>query len=303
MLKTSQSRGHSGSDPAAADIVGSHPHAGHPGSALPDERTIRENFPVALRILPARHRKGLSAVYRYARLVDDIGDEAPPAERGRLLDLVDRDIDRVYAGQAPELPALRAIGAVAREHGIPEAPLRKLVQANRQDQEVLRYDTWDQLVEYCTLSADPVGHLVLYVFDAATPERIALSDRICTALQVIEHCQDVAEDFAAGRVYLPAEDLKLFGCTDADLGAATTPTRLRGAIARNADRAAGLLDAGAPLIRKLDGWARISVAGYLAGGRATLTALRAGAYDVHAARLRPSHARTLADALLILGGK
>src|ERR1051326_7957219 len=236
MLETSQPGGPDGSVPAAADTVGSHAHAdpadhtGRSGSGLPDERTIRENFPVALRILPARHRQGLSAVYRYARLVDDIGDEAPPAERGQLLDLVDRDIDRIYAGQAPELPALRAIAAVAREHGIPEAPLRKLVQANRQDQEVLRYKTWDQLVEYCTLSADPVGHLVLHVFDAATPERLALSDRICTALQVIEHCKDVAEDFAVGRVYLPAEDLKLFGCTDADLGAATTPTRLRGVI-------------------------------------------------------------------------
>src|ERR1041384_3858371 len=98
MLKTSQSCGHSGSDPAAADIAGSHAHADqtdHPGPVPPTERTIRENFPVALRILPARHRKGLSAVYRYARLVDDIGDEAPPEERGQLLDLVDRDIDRI----------------------------------------------------------------------------------------------------------------------------------------------------------------------------------------------------------------
>jgi squalene synthase HpnC len=240
-------------------------------------------------------------VYRYARLIDDIGDEAPPAERGRLFDLVEADIDRIFAGGDPELPALRAIGAVAREHGISEAPLRKLVQANRQDQEIHRYASWDQLVEYCALSADPVGHLVLHVFDAATPERLALSDHICTALQVIEHCQDVAEDFADGRVYLPAEDLRLFGCTDADLGAASTPTRLRGVVARNADRAAALLDEGAPLIGKLDGWARVAVAGYLAGGRATLAALRAGAYDVHAARLRPGRARTLGEALLILG--
>jgi squalene synthase HpnC len=268
---------------------------------MPPERTIRENFPVALRILPARHRAALGAVYRYARLIDDIGDEAPPDDRGRLFDLVDRDIDRIFAGTPPELPALRAIGLVAREHGIPAAPLRKLVQANRQDQEIHRYASWDQLVEYCALSADPVGHLVLHVFDAASPERIALSDHICTALQVIEHCQDVAEDFADGRVYLPAEDLRLFGCTDADLRAETTSTRLRGVVARNADRAAALLDDGAPLIGKLDGWARIAVAGYLAGGRATLAALRGGAYDVHAARLRPSRARTLGEALLILG--
>jgi len=302
MLKASRLDTPSGPGPRAAGAT--RPGATRPGTgdpAMPPERTIRENFPVALRILPARHRVALGAVYRYARLIDDIGDEAPPAERGRLFDLVDRDIDRIFAGAAPELPALRAIGLVAREHGIPEAPLRKLVQANRQDQEIHRYATWEQLVEYCALSADPVGHLVLHVFDAASPERLALSDHICTALQVIEHCQDVAEDFADGRVYLPATDLKLFGCTDADLGAATTPTRLRGVVARNADRAAELLDQGAPLIGKLDGWARVAVAGYLAGGRATLAALRGGAYDVHAARLRPSRARTLGEALLILG--
>lgn len=278
-------------------------HAGHPDPAMPEERTVRENFPVALRILPAHHRRSLAAVYRYARLVDDIGDEAPPEARGRLLDLVDRDLDAIYAGQLPELPALQAIREFVREHAVPEEPLRKLVRANRQDQEILRYETWDQLVEYCTLSADPVGHLVLHAFDSATPERIALSDRICTALQVVEHCQDVAEDFARGRVYLPAEDLRVFGCTDADLAAATTPTRLRGAVTRSADRAAALLDEGEPLVRGLDGWAGICVAGYLAGGRATLAALRAGAYDVHARRLRPSRVRTLGEALLVLGGK
>lgn len=297
MLKASRLDTASGPGPRTASAT--RPDAGDP--AMPPERTIRENFPVALRILPARHRAALGAVYRYARLIDDIGDEAAPSDRGRLFDLVDRDIDRIFAGTAPDLPALRAIGLVAREHGIPEAPLRKLVQANRQDQEIHRYADWDQLVEYCALSADPVGHLVLHVFDAASPERIALSDHICTALQVIEHCQDVAEDFADGRVYLPAEDLRRFGCTDADLGAKTTSTRLRGVVARTADRASALLDQGAPLIGELDGWARIAVAGYLAGGRATLAALRGGAYDVHAARLRPSRARTLGEALLILG--
>ena len=271
----------------------------------PPERVVRENFPVALRILPARHRAALGAIYRYARLVDDIGDEAPPADRPRLLDLVDADIDRIYAGRAPRLPALRAIGTVAIQHDVPAEPLRKLVRANRQDQEVQRYQSWEQLVEYCTLSADPVGRLVLYAFDAATPERIALSDRICTALQVVEHCQDVVEDFAAGRVYLPAEDLRAFGCTDADLQARHqhTPTRLRGAVARVAAHAAALLDAGAPRVAGLDGWAKVAVAGYLAGGRATVAALRGAAYDVHAAVPRPSRSRTLAEALKILGGK
>jgi squalene synthase HpnC len=270
---------------------------------MPAERTVRENFPVALRIVPAVHRRALRAIYHYARLVDDIGDEAPPDERAALLDVVDRDIDALYAGAAPSLHAVRALASVVDAHLIPEAPLRKLVQANRLDQEMPRYDTWDQLVAYCSLSADPVGHLVLYAFDAATPERIALSDRVCTALQIIEHCQDVAEDFAQGRVYLPAEDLRAFGCTEADLAAPVTPTRLRGVLARVSDRAELLLAEGGPLIGQLQGWARFCVTGYLAGGRATLAALRAHGYDVHGTRIRPSRRRTLGEALLVLGGK
>ncbi len=270
---------------------------------MPAERTVRENFPVALRILPAEHRRSLGAVYRYVRLVDDIGDEAPPEQRAGLLDLVDRDLDLLCAGRTPAVPAVRALADLVRDHAIPETPLRKIVQANRQDQELLRYATWDQLLDYCTLSADPVGQLVLHVFDAATPERIQLSDRVCTALQIIEHCQDVAEDFSRGRVYLPAEDLRRFGCIDADLKAATTPTRLRGVVARASDRAGRLLDEGSPLIGELSGWARIAVAGYLAGGRATLAALRADAYDVLSSAIRPRRTRTVGEALLVLGRK
>jgi squalene synthase HpnC len=272
-----------------------------PPSAMPEERTLRENFPVALRVVPARYRDQLNAVYRYARMVDDMGDEAPPAERAALLDLVDRDLDLLYAGHAPTLPAVRGMAGVVDEHGIPEAPLRKLVQANRQDQEVLRYDTWDQLIEYCALSADPVGHLVLHVFDAATPGRIAESDRICSALQIIEHVQDVGEDFAQGRVYLPAEDLRAFGCTDGDLAAPTTSTRLRGLLDRVSGRAGRLLDDGAPLVGGLNGWARICVAGYVAGGRAALAALRDENYDVLGADIRPRRPRTFGEALLVLG--
>jgi squalene synthase HpnC len=263
---------------------------------MPPERVKRENFTVALRTLPPERRDALRAVYRYARFVDDVGDEAVPEHRTRLLDVVEHDIDRLYAGETPSLPAVQAMAGPVRGHGIPDAPLRKLVQANRQDQQVARYETWDDLVQYCTLSADPVGHLVLYVFDAASPERMVLSDRVCTALQVVEHLQDVAEDARAGRVYLPAEDLRAFGCADADLSAATTPTRLRGALARVADRAEHLLDDGAPLVGDLHSWARVCVAGYLAGGRATLAALRAAAYDVHAAPpVRPRRRRIAAE--------
>jgi squalene synthase HpnC len=256
-----------------------------------DRLAARENFPVATRLLPARHRADLRAVYGYARLVDDIGDEAPPEQRAKLLDLVDDDLDRVFAGRTPNLPQLRRLAGTVHAHRIPEAPFRDLVRANRRDQVVHRYETFDELTGYCALSAAPVGRIVLHLFRAHRPALEAASDRVCTALQVIEHCQDAGQDYRAGRIYLPAADLRRFGCAEEDLARATAPTRLRGVLALQADRAAELLDRGAPpLMAGLTGWARIAVAGYVAGGRAALAALACGRYDVLARRLRPRRA-------------
>ncbi|MFV2177867.1 squalene synthase HpnC [Actinomadura sp. LOL_016] len=255
----------------------------------------RENFPVAARLLPRRYRADLMAVYGFARLADDIGDEAPEQQRGKLLELVDDDLDRVYAGGMPELPQLRRLARTVHARSIPDEPFRRLVQANRQDQTVHRYETWEELVAYCRLSADPVGRIVLHVFGAADRGLEESSDRVCRALQVIEHCQDVGEDYRRGRVYLPAEDLRRFGCTDDDLGRRRTPTRLRGVVALEAARARDLLDRGVPpLMAGLPGWARIAVAGYAAGGRAALAELARGRYDVLARALRPGRAALLA---------
>jgi squalene synthase HpnC len=261
----------------------------------------RENFPVATRLLPARHRAHLLNVYGYARLVDDIGDEAPPDERTGLLDLVDRDLDRIYAGTAAEIPVMRDLARTVGECAVPAEPLRRLVRANRQDQVVTRYATFGELLDYCTLSADPVGHIVLHVFGAATPARLRLSDRICSALQIIEHCQDVGEDHRDGRIYLPQDDLRRFGCSEDDLAAAVTPTRLRGVIAVQAGRAARLLAEGAPLVRSLPGFARVAVAGYAAGGHAALAALDRRAYDVLNGPPRPRRTRLLAEWSRMLG--
>jgi squalene synthase HpnC len=266
-----------------------------------DELVRRENFPVATRLLPTRYRARLLAVYGFARLVDDIGDEAPPGERETLLDLVERDLDLLYAGERPRIPQLRGLAGTVTACRIPAEPFRRLIQANRQDQVVLRYETFERLQEYCALSANPVGRVVLHLFDAATPDRTALSDRICTALQIIEHCQDAGEDYRRGRVYLPAEDLRRFGCAEADLGRSVTPTRLRGLLAFQTGRARRLLDEGAPLIGTLSGWARLAVAGYVAGGRATLAAFDRGGHDVLGGRLCPDRARLLAEWSRALG--
>ncbi|WP_141583756.1 squalene synthase HpnC [Actinomadura sp. WMMA1423] len=256
-----------------------------------DRLAARENFPVAARILPVRHRAALRAVYGFARLVDDIGDEAPPEQRSKLLGLVDDDLDRVFAGRTPALPQLRRLARTVHAHRLPEEPFRDLVQANRQDQTVHRYETFADLKGYCALSAAPVGRIVLHLFGAYTPRLAAASDDVCAALQVIEHCQDAGEDFRAGRIYLPGEDLRRFGCTEDDLARPLTPTRLRGVVALQADRARELLDGGtAPLMAGLTGWSRIAVAGYVAGGRAALSALERGRYDVLAHALRPRRA-------------
>ncbi len=264
------------------------------------EKAEQENFPVAARVLPARYRRHLLAVYCYARLVDDIGDDAPPEERMALLDEVDADLDRIGEGATPRLPVLRALAPTIADRAIPLDPFRRLVAANRQDQVVTRYATFDDLMAYCELSANPVGQIVLHVFGAATAELVRLSDMICSALQIIEHCQDVGEDYDRGRIYLPGDDLRRFGCDETDIKEMITPTRLRGVVALEAARAARLLDEGIPLIAGLTGFAKIAVAGYVAGGRATVAALERGRYDVLGRGLRPGKPRLVREWLRIL---
>ncbi|HXF20594.1 MAG TPA: squalene synthase HpnC [Streptosporangiaceae bacterium] len=286
------------------------------GAAAADQAS-GENFPVALRLLPARYRQRLAAVYGFARAVDDMGDEAPPGERARLLDELEADLGRLYqfqdvslrngAGPAPDgtgpgqprIGVIRALAPAVAECAIPQRPFTDLIQANRQDQVVTRYRTFDELAGYCELSANPVGQVVLHVFGAATPDRILLSDRVCTALQLAEHWQDVAEDFQAGRIYLPGEDMDRFGCQEADLAAGRAGLQLKELLAFEVRRARSLLDEGAPLVGNLHGAARVAVAGYVAGGRAALAAIAAAGYDVLQATPRPRRSRIAQEALRI----
>ncbi|GAA0400647.1 squalene synthase HpnC [Microbispora corallina] len=260
----------------------------------------RENFPVASLLLPRSVRRHLLAVYGFARRVDDIGDEAPPGERRELLDAVDADLRRLYAGRPPHLGVVRVLAPTVRACAVPAEPFHHLVEANRRDQEVSRYETFADLLGYCALSANPVGRIVLHVFGAATPDRIALSDRICSALQILEHCQDVGEDLARGRVYLPAEDLRRLGCAEADLTAVQNTEPLRDVVALQTRRAAHLLDEGAPLVGTLPGVARTAVAGYVAGGRAVVAALERHGHDVLGRAVRPRRTVLLRAWLRIL---
>lgn len=259
-------------------------------------RAATENFSVASALLGPRTCAHLRAVYGFARMVDEIGDEAQ-GDRLVFLDLVERDLGRMFAGEAPAVPLLRRLAPTVRELGLPREPFLRLIEANRRDQVVTRYETFADLRAYCVLSANPVGELVLHVFGQATPARLVLSDRVCTALQLVEHWQDVREDYCRGRIYLPREDLARFGVAPTDLGATSASERLRSLLAFEAERTRALLDTGAPLVRLLRGRARIAVAGYVGGGRAALHAIETARYDVLAEDARAGRARRARETL------
>jgi squalene synthase HpnC len=178
-----------------------------------------------------------------------------------------------------------------------------LVEANRRDQVVSSYESFDELLGYCELSANPVGRMVLHVLGRATPERLELSDRICSGLQVAEHLQDVGEDRRKGRIYLPAHDMERFGCVLQDLDRAQASPALRQLIAFEVARARRLLDEGAPLAGTLRGRARLAVAAFLAGGRAALDAIEAADHDVLSATPRAGRARRAATLARELTGR
>jgi squalene synthase HpnC len=262
---------HPGTGSAGASRAGA--TRGTPADAYLRRREHAENFPVALRVLPREPRAHLRAVYDVARVIDDLGDRAAGDRTGGLL-AFQADLATVWHGGTPQAAVLRRLVPTVRARGLPQEPFDDLVRANLLDQKVDRYATYADLRAYCALSADPVGRIVLGIFGASTPRTVELSDRVCTALQLVEHWQDVAEDRRAGRIYLPQEDLAAFGVPETDLDLAETSARLRRLMAYETDRAEALLESGAPLLGILRGWARLAVAGYVAGGRAAIDGLR-----------------------------
>ncbi|MET9504794.1 squalene synthase HpnC [Streptomyces sp. NPDC006622] len=269
-----------------------------------------ENFPVAPFFLPRDWREDLVAVYGFARLVDDIGDGdlAPggadahllgvPADEAEdrlvLLDAFEADLRRVFHG-TPRHPLLRRLQPTVRRRSLTPDPFLGLIAANRQDQLVTRYETYDDLLAYCELSANPVGRLVLAVTGTTTPERVRRSDAICTALQIVEHLQDVAEDLGRDRVYLPATDMRRFHVQEADLAAATAGASVRALVAFEAERARDLLNEGAPLVGSVHGRLRLLLAGFVAGGRAALHAIAAAQHDVLPGPPKPGRLRLLRE--------
>jgi squalene synthase HpnC len=247
-----------------------------------------ENFPVALRVLPARFRSRLRAAYDLARRIDDAGDDptATPQQRLARLDALADEVRRAHAGAALEQPFL------------------DLIEANRRDQTVRRYPTYDDLLGYCRLSANPVGRIVLAIFGVDDAEAARRSDLVCSALQLLEHCQDVREDRRdRDRIYLPQQDLDSWAVAEDDLNAGHATPAVRRLVAFEVDRAARLLDEGASVIARLHGWARLAVAGYVAGGRATVDAIRRADHDVLSATPRPRRRDVARHTIRALAGR
>ncbi|WP_149823620.1 squalene synthase HpnC [Streptomyces tailanensis] len=282
------------------------------------DKAAAENFPVAPFFLPRAWRDDLMAVYGFARLVDDIGDGdlAPGSADARLLgvspqdagdrllllDAFEADLHRVF-DSTPGHPLLRRLQRTVRRRSLTPGPFLALIAANRQDQLVQRYETYDDLLAYCALSANPVGHLVLAVTGTTTPERVRHSDAICTALQIIEHLQDVSEDLGRDRVYLPTADMKRFHVQEADLAAPTAGASVRALVAYEAERARNLLDEGTPLVGSVQGRLRLLLAGFVAGGRAAVHAIAAAEFDVLPGPPRPGKLRLLREAGATLRGE
>jgi squalene synthase HpnC len=263
--------------------------AGVPTAVAVMAQSGSENFPVASRLLPKAQRAHLLAVYGFARLADDIGDEAD-GDRLALLDWLDAELTRAVAGRATH-PVLVRLAPTIRACALPLDPFRRLVEANRRDQAVTRYETLAELYGYCELSANPVGELVLRIFDVHTPQRQAWSDQVCTGLQVVEHLQDVGEDALAGRIYLPAAERARHGCRDDDVRAPTASPALRATVLELADRTRPLLDAGVPLTASLHGRIRVAIAAFAAGGHAVLDAISAVDGDVLGHHCQPNPTR------------
>jgi squalene synthase HpnC len=247
-----------------------------------DARAAGENFPVVSLLAPRWARLHLRAVYGFARLVDNLGDEAE-GDRGALLDELERELDG-----PPRTEVMRRLHETIAACGLPREPFARLLEANRIDQAKTRYESWAEVREYCTYSADPVGRLVLGIYGrAGEPELVAMSDSVCTGLQLVNFLQDPPRDLALGRVYLPQESLRRFGVTDADLAGPLTE-RVAALLRFEAERGCGLLEVGLPLARALGGRPGRSVALYARGGLAALDALERAGWDVFSSRPAPT---------------
>jgi squalene synthase HpnC len=264
-------------------------------------RSHYENFSVASWFLPKGLQQHFFNVYAYCRISDDLGDEVgDPAASLRLLDEWEAELNACYshashsnAGQ-PRHPVFVALAETVRELEIPKHEFVDLLTAFRQDQRVTRYETFDDLLGYCQNSANPVGHLVLYLCGYRDAERQQLSDYTCTALQIANFWQDVTRDYAKGRIYLPLEDLRRFGVSEATIRAGENSREFREMMRFEVERARQWFAHGVPLVGKVSGKLAIDIELFSRGGQEVLNAIERQDYAVLGRRPSISKARKLA---------
>jgi squalene synthase HpnC len=255
-------------------------------------RARTENFPVASVLFPRRLRPHLRAIYGFARLVDILGDEVE-GDRLAALDELGRELEACYSG-APTWPVMRVLQPTIREFSLPREPFLRLIEANRMDQRISAYETWEDLREYCRHSADPVGRLVLGLLHRDRDESLVpASDDVCTGLQLVNFLQDVPRDLRLGRIYLPKDERERFGVAALDRPSPELTSLLR----FEASRARGLLASGRTLQERIGGRVGRAVGLFARGGVAALEALERAEWDVFTQRPRPSRARLALAAL------
>jgi squalene synthase HpnC len=256
-------------------------------------RSHYENFSVASWFLPARLRQHFFNVYAYCRISDDLGDEVGnPAASLLLLDQWQKELEACYAA-TPRHPVFVALAETVRKFEIPQHEFSDLLTAFRQDQTVTRYETFDDLLGYCLNSANPVGHLVLYLCGYRDAERQKLSDYTCTALQLANFWQDVSVDYAKGRIYLPLESLRRFGVTEEDLAANRNTPAFCEMMRVEVERAREWFERGLPLVSKVDKELAIDLELFTRGGQEILNAIEKQGYAVLGRRPSISKSRRL----------
>jgi squalene synthase HpnC len=239
-----------------------------------------ENFSVASWFLPKRLRQHFYNVYAYCRISDDLGDEVGnPQQSLELLDQWEEELNSCYAG-APKHPVFVALAETVQKCSIPKHEFADLLIAFRQDQTVTRFETFDDVLAYCRYSANPVGHLVLYLCGYSDAERQQLSDYTCTALQLANFWQDVFVDFGKGRIYLPLEDLRRFGVTGDDIAQRRATPQFIAMMKFEVERARDWFKRGLPLIKKVNRELAVDLDLFSRGGMEILRAIENQDFDV-----------------------
>jgi squalene synthase HpnC len=257
-------------------------------------RSHYENFSVATWFLPKSLRQHFYNVYSYCRISDDLGDETGDTSASlQLLDEWEQELEACYQG-SPRHPVFVALAATVRQFNIPKQTFADLLTAFRQDQRVTRYQTFDDLLRYCRYSANPVGHLVLYLGGYRDDERQRLSDFTCTALQLANFWQDVSPDYEKGRIYLPLEDLRNHGVGESDIAHKNNSAQFIEMMRFEVQRAREWFERGLPLVDQVSRDLAIDIELFSRGGQEILNAIERQNYAVLGNRPAISKARKLA---------